>query len=807
MKILRTLLLGLLFLALLAMGAAYAYLQSTKPIYEGEVTLQGIEKEVEVYYDDFGIPHIYAQSEVDAHYTLGYVHAQDRLWQMELMKRLGKGRLAEILGPDLVQMDRFFRTIGTGIKATENAALFEEISDDDPVKKAALAYIDGVNDYIEKGDTPIEYQLLGIEKESFTIEDTYAIFGYMAFSFAQGWRTDPLVTRIQNKWGAGYLADLDVHWNPKAQMIPVFPAKEAIKENSSTNTAVPFSTSQLMEQLPVAPFMGSNSWVISGDKTTSGQVIFSNDTHVGFAQPSVWYEAHLDCPDYKYYGYYLAGVPFPVMGHNEYHAVGMTMFENDDIDLYIEKPNPDNPNQVWFKDHWEDMTVRQEVITVKGAEDVNFEVKTSRHGPIINEAIADVGEMTDQPVASWWIYNEFPAKNLQATYGITHAKTMAEVENNAALIHAPGLNLLYGDKAGDVAWWTIARLPKRSDTVNSKLFLDGASGADEILGYIPFSDNPHAINPPEGYVYSANNQPDTTAGILHMGYYIPEDRARRIVNMLDKEDQWDMAKAKTMILDVTSPKKVQVTKRLLTLLGNEPFQGDNATKVFGILSAWDGNSQLEDVATTIYTKWDYLIMEKTFQDELGETDFGIFLMTVLARRSFPFLISKADSPWWDDQSTKDKKETRQEIIRSAFQQTLTDLEAQLGPDPNQWTWGKVHSITHPHTLGQDPNLARLLNVGPFPVVGNNEVLNNMAFHPTADGLYKVKSGPAKRRIIDFSDTEHSVNILPTGQSGNPMSPHYNDQADMFVNGKFRLQKMNEAEIKEPGSRRLLCVPE
>ena len=803
MKVLRILLLGLLLLALLAIGTAYAYLQSTKPSYEGEVTLQGIEQATEVYFDDFGIPHIYAKSEVDAHYTLGYVHAQDRLWQMELMKRLGKGRLAEILGPDLVQMDRFFRTIGTGVKAMENAALFEDIPDSDPVKKAALAYIDGVNDYIEKGATPIEYQILGIEKESFTIEDTYAIYGYMAFSFAQGWRTDPLVTRIQNKWGAAYLEDLDVHWNPTAQMIPIFPAKE--KTASLVDSS--FSTSQLIEQLPVAPFMGSNSWVIGGEKTTSGQVLFSNDTHVGFAQPSVWYEAHLESPNYRYYGYYLAGVPFPVMGHNEYHAVGMTMFENDDIDLYLEKPNPDNPNQVWFKDHWEDMTVRQEVIKVKGAADIDFEVKTSRHGPIINEAIADVGKMTDQPVASWWIYNEFPAQNLQATYGITHAKTMAEVEKNAALIHAPGLNLMYGDKEGNIAWWTMARLPKRSESVNSKLFLDGASGADEILGYIPFSDNPHSINPPEGYVYSANNQPDTTAGILHKGYYIPEDRAKRIVDLLDKEDQWDMAQTKAMILDVKSPKKAQVTKQLLRLLGNEPFQGKSATKVFGILSAWDGDAQLDDVATTIYTKWDYLIMEKTFQDELGEADFATFLMTVMARRSFPFLLAKENSLWWDDQATTDKKETQQEIVRAAFEQSLSELEAQLGSDPDQWKWSKVHSITHPHILGKDPNLAKLLNVGPFPVVGNNEVLDNMAFHPTANGLYKVKSGPAKRRIIDFADIEHSVNILPTGQSGNPMSPHYNDQADMFVNGKFRLQKMNEAEIKEPGSRKLLCVPQ
>jgi len=801
MKILKTLLIGILLLGLLIGGGTYYYLHSIQPNYTGEINLAGLQEKVEVYYDEYGIPHIYAQNGTDAHFALGYVHAQDRLWQMELMRRLGKGRLAEILGTELVKTDRFFRTIGTGVKAKKDAALFAALPEDDPIKQATLAYYKGVNYFLETGATPLEYQLLGIEKEPFTVEDAYATLGYMAFSFAQAWRTDPLLTRIQQKWGDSYLQDLDVHWNADAQMIPNYVPKAA---DASMSDAI--RVQELLETLPVPPFMGSNSWVIGPKKTKTGKVIFSNDTHIGFSQPSAWYEAYVEYPGYQFYGYFMGGNPFPVMGHNEHHAVGLTMFENDDIDLYAERLNPENPNQVWFKDRWEDMEIRSESIQVKDGETVNFEVKISRHGPIINDAIEDVGKMTDQPISSWWVFDKFDSKNLQSLYGIARAKDMETVKEYAAMIHAPGLNLMYGDADGNVAWWTMAKLHKRPSHINSKLFLDGASGKDEHLGFVDFKDNPHSENPPEGYVYSANNQPDTIAGLLHQGYYIPEDRAKHIVEILEKDNKWDMEKAKAMIVDVRSPKKVANSKKLLRLLANTPVEGALATKAIAYLSQWDGDSQLADIAPTIYTKWDYLIMEKTFKDELGDADFKTFMMTVVARRSFPFLLDKTNTPWWDDQSTADKKETQQEIVQAAFKQTLKDLEAQLGPDITQWQWQKVHTIEHGHLLGKDPNLAKLFNVGPFPVNGNNEVLNNMSFLPTADGQYKVKSGPAKRRIIDFADLDHSVNVLPTGQSGNPTSPHYSDQAEMFVNGEFRLQKTKASEIKTADSQLLVLVP-
>jgi len=778
----------------------YWYYNSLKPTYEGTLTLQGLEQEVEVYFDDYGIPHIYAQNEQDAQFALGYLHGQDRLWQIELLRRVGSGRLSEILGEPTLKTDKFFRTINSLETAKKAKAAFDKIPATDPMKKAALAYYSGLNSFIKNGPTPVEFEVLGIEKEELGILDCYATFGYMAFSFAQAFRTDPIVAKIHQQWGDTYLNDLDVHWNPSAQVIPTYQPSEII----DTEMSDALSMNELFESLPTPPWIGSNSWIISGKKTKSGKTIFTNDTHIGFAQPSVWWEAHVEYPGHRSYGNYLAGIPFPVIGHNEHCALGLTMFENDDIDFYIEQLNPDNPNQVAFRDEWQDLDVRKEVIKVKGGKDVELEVKTSRHGPIVNEVVAGIPKVTDQPVAAYWVYNDLVPNSLSPTYKLSRAKNIDEARAAAAEIIAPGLNGMYADKEGNIAWWAMGKLPIRPDHVNTKLFLDGVSGNDEILGYEPFENNPQSENPPEGYVYSANNQPDTTNGVLQEGYYIPEDRAKRIMDLVAAKDDWDVAAAKEMITEVVSDKKVAMTKKILEILSNTTLENEKAGKAAEILAAWDGDSQLEDIAPTIFAKLQYKLLERTCKDELGD-NFEEFLMTVLSRRSLPFLLEKENSPWWDNQMTTDKKETRKEIFVMAFEESLAEISTQLGDDISQWKWGKVHTIEHPHTLGQNENLRPYFNVGPFPVKGNKEVINNMSYTINGTGKYEVVSGPAIRRIVDFADIEHSWNVLPTGNSGNVLSPHYSDQAQMFVDGEFRAQLMNKEEIVGRGRKLTMKV--
>jgi penicillin amidase len=796
MRIFKKITIAFLLLLFAAIIAAMVFLQTAKPNLEGTIVLEGIEQDVEVYFDAFGVPHIYAQNQQDAHFALGYVHAQDRLFQMEMVRRLSKGQLAEILGPDLLKADRLFRTLGFADLAKKSAAEFYALPASDPMKQAAQAYYQGINTFMESGPTPLEFTLLGIPKTPFTIEDTYAIFGYMAFSFAMAFRTDPLLTSIQERLGPDYLKDLDVHWTPGSTIIPSY-GRNPLSEQGLTHLP---DLESIFAVFPVAPWIGSNAWVIGPSKTKSGKVIFSNDTHMGFAQPSVWYEAHLECPGFELYGNHLAGVPFAIPFHNRHFAVGMTMLENDDIDLYREKTNPKNPNQVWFRDRWEDLSIRKETIKVKGQQDLVLEVKASRHGPFINEVFEEVGRASKDPIAAWWTFRELPNTSLRAVYQMSRAESMDEVRAAVALGNAPGLNIMYGDKNGNIAWWAMARLPKRPAHVHSKLFLDGASGEDEILGYLDFSENPSSENPPSGYVYSANNQPDSSGGIYHPGYYLPKDRALRITRLLETDNRWDMEKVQKMILDDQSEVFPEIIRGISANVRPETKTERTCLET---LVKWDGKSTLDAVAPTIYAKIVYQISEKTFLDELGEADFKNFLGTHLYKRSFTFLMRKDSSLWYDNTGTSKLQEQKRDVVGAAFRQAVAELEKQLGPDVQQWKWGKVHTLEHAHALGQVPLLAKIFNVGPFPVPGNTEVINNLMFTPNANGQYRVQAGPAKRRIIDFGDIEHSVSVLPTGQSGNRLSPHYADQAKLFAEGKFREQKMNKGEITASGNRRLL----
>jgi len=559
-KTVYKIILALLIIIPAALLGGLMYLYSLQPQYSGRLTLAGLLEEVEVIFDAYGIPHIYGQNEEDVYFALGYVQAQERLFQMEMMRRVAAGRLAEVLGQKLVKTDKFFRTLGLSESAEMNAALFLK-DKNSPDKKAALAYLAGVNQYVEQGDTPLEFRILGIPKEKFTPRDIYLNGALMAFGFAAGFQMDPLVTKAYHKLGWDYLKDWVLGWPPGAEKIPVYPSNY-----SATAETLAASIHEMMTDLPVSAWIGSNGWVVSGKKTKSGKVIFANDTHMAYSQPSVWYEAHLECPGFSFYGNHAAGVPFALIGHNRFAAWGLTMFENDDVDFYKERLNPENPNQVWFIDHWEDLKIRLETIKVKGGKNVTFKVRSSRHGPILNEVDDMVAQTGSDPVAVWWAFNKFPTQTIQAFYDLAHSRSIEDARQAASKIDGVGLNVMYGDRDGNVAWWASAKLIKRPDHVNSKLFLDGAGGRDEPLGWYDFSQNPQSENPPAGFVYSANNQPDTLSGKLYPGYYVPEDRARRIVQYLDSETTWSVEKTEKMNTDCISTVFTEVTAEILNTL-------------------------------------------------------------------------------------------------------------------------------------------------------------------------------------------------------------------------------------------------
>jgi len=779
------------------------YLYSLQPQYSGRIALVGLHEKVEVIFDPYGIPHIYGQNEEDVYFALGYVQARERLFQMEMMRRVAAGRLAEILGEKFVKTDKFFRTLGIMEQADRNAELsFKDLSA--PWKKAALAYLAGVNQYVEQGDTPLEFRILGIPKEKFTPRDIYLTGALMAFGFAAGFQMDPLVTSAYHKLGWDYLKDWVLGWPPGAQKIPVYPSNYA-----AAAEALPSAIHNMMAGLPVSAWFGSNGWVVSGSRTESGQVIFANDTHMAYSQPSVWYEAHLECPGFSFYGNHAAGLPFALIGHNRFSAWGLTMFENDDVDFYKERLNPENPNQVWFIDHWEDLTIRPETIKVKGGQNVNFEVRSSRHGPILNEVDDAVARTGSDPVAVWWMFNQFPTQTIQAFYVLAHSRSIEDARMAASMIDGVGLNVMYGDRDGNIAWWAAAKLINRPDHVNSKLFLDGAGGQDEPLGFYDFSQNPQSENPPTGFVYSANNQPDTLTDKLYPGYYVPEDRARRIVQYLKSETTWSVESTKKMNMDCISTVFTEVTAEILNTLKADKILQRTAThkKVFRILKNWNGDHQVTAVAPTIFAMLLSYIMENTMADELGDDDYTAFNSSHVMKRTIAVIIKNDPSLWWDNIRTEAVKETRQMIFAQSFDQAVKALTKQLGTDVNSWHWGKVHTLEHGHLLGRQKPLNFLFNVGPFAAMGGNETIVNLGFSLNSGGRYPVRFGPAMRIIIDFADIENSLSVNPTGQSGFFLSDHYDDQAGLFNNGKFRKQMMNREEIENSGGGTLILMPQ
>ena len=753
-----------------------------KPKYEGEIQLKNIQKETTVYFDEFGVPHIYANNSKDAMVALGYVHAQDRLWQMELMRRIAPGRLSEIFGSVALKNDKFF--VGLGIEEASEKAI-AALDKNSPSYQLTMAYLDGINQYIDEGTTPVEFQLVGVKKEKFTLKDVYNIFGYMSFSFAMAQKSDPLLTDIRNKYGMDYLKDFGIDGSFNTTRI-----KNA-KENPQEFIAISKSIASILDQSPIPPFVGSNSWVISPQKTKNGKVIFANDPHIGFSQPGTWYEAHLVTPDFELYGCYLAGTPFPLLGHNRDYAYGLTMFENDDIDLYQEKNNPNDSNAYETPNGFKGYEIRKKIIKVKDTADVVLNLKVSRHGPVMNDLIDGLDK--NKPVALSWIYTQQPIQILDAVYILSHSKSKTDFQKGVALIAAPGLNVMYGDAKGNVAWWATGKLYKHNEGVNTNFILDGASGKDDITEYLDFSKNPSAVNPSWNYVYSANNQPEPIDGFLYPGYYLPEDRARRITQLLDPKSNWDKEAVSKMIFDNTSGVIPDVVKYLISNV-NDKSLSKNEKEAIDVLKVWNGSNDLKDIAPTIYNKWIYLYLKNTFEDELGADNFEQFLDTHIMKQIIAKQMANENSVWWDNIATKNKKETRNQILSQSFKEAVLALEKQLGNSVPAWTWNKVHAVEYQHPLGKVAALRKIFNVGPFEVAGSNEVINNQMFDYTDDGKYAVTGGPSTRRIIDFSDIENSWSILPTGQSGNPLSPHYRDQAEMYNAGKFRKMKLNKEEI-------------
>lgn len=781
-------LIAFLSLVVTAIIVAGGYLYSKQPTRQGTVQLQGLHGSVTVRYDERGVPHIRAENETDLYRALGYVHAQDRLFQMEIMRRLARGELAEVLGPKLLDTDKLMRSL----RIRERAATY--VMEQDPQAPAWIAmqaYLDGINAYQDSHTRPVEFDVLGIPKRPFTAEDTVSITGYMAYSFAAAFRTEPLLTYVRDQLGANYLDIFDLDWQPQGVLAdgPKRGLPLAAADWKDLNALARQSERALAENgLP--QFEGSNAWAVSGNRTHSGKPLLAGDPHIRFSTPSVWYEAHLSAPGFELYGHYQALMPFATLGMNKDFGWSITMFQNDDLDLVAEKVNPDNPEQVWYRGQWVDMTRSEQQIAVKGQAPVTLVLRQSPHGPIVNDALgANAGKT---PIAMWWGFLESRNPILEAFYQLNRADTLAKARGASAKIHAPGLNVVWANAKGDIGWWAAAQLPKRPAGVKPGFILDGSSPEAEKEGFYPFSSNPQEENPPRGYILSANFQPVPASGIEIPGYYNLADRGQQLnLQLSGKQAKWDLQTTQKLQLGTTTAYGPRLLAPLLPVL-REVVSDPQERKWVEQLGQWQGDYPLDSISATLFNQFLFNLADAALHDELGDGFFDTALSTRVIDAALPRLAASKDSPWWDDRTTLGT-ETRADTVNVAWKKSLAHLRATLGDDATQWQWGKTHTLTHGHPLGQQKPLDRIFNVGPFAAPGTHEVPNNLSAK-IGPAPWPVTYGPSTRRIIDFADPAHSVTINPVGQSGVPFDKHYEDQAEAYIEGVYHQAHLAEEEV-------------
>jgi len=778
-------------IAAAAAGGAW-YVHSKQPQRSGEIALAHLAAPVSVRYDDRGVPHIQAQNQQDMYRALGYVQAQDRLFQMEIMRRLARGELAEVLGPKLLATDTLFRSLRIREQAEVYVARQDQQS---PAWQALQAYLDGVNQYQAGHPRPIEFDVLGIQPRPFTAQDTFSVAGYMAYSFAAAFRTEPLLTYVRDQLGPRYLKIFDLDWHPQG----VLPLTASDWKSLDTLAQV---SHQALEQAGLPQFEGSNAWAIAGSHTASGKPILAGDPHIRFSVPAVWYEAQLSAPGFNLYGYHQPLNPFAALGQNMDFGWSLTMFQNDDLDLVAEKVNPANPNQVWYHGQWTDLETSTQQIAVKGQAPVTITLHRSPHGPIVNDALGKVAPST--PIAMWWSFLASENPILQGFYEVNRADTLEKMRSAAAKIQSPGLNLMWANARGDIGWWAAAQLPIRPAGVQPQFILDGSTAEADKLGFYPFSANPQEENPARGFIVSANFQPLSPTGIAIPGYYNLADRGQQLFSQLSAPGvKWDTAHTEALQLGTRTGYAQRVLTPLLPVLRQVVTDAGEKALVEQ-LAQWQGDYPLDSTSATLFTEFLYDLTYAAMHDELGNAMFDTLLSTRDLDFALPRLAADPDSPWWDDRSSPER-ETRADIVRMAWRVAVDHLKGTLGKDPGQWQWGKAHTLTHEHPLGMQQPLDRLFNVGPFAMPGSHEVPNNQSAK-LGPAPWKVSYGPSTRRVIDFADPAHAHTINPVGQSGVLFDAHYGDQAKDYSEGKYRQALLQEGDVAKGTVSTLELVP-
>ena len=780
MRILKWVLSILLGLIVVLFLGVYGYLRATLPDYDGEVTIPGLTDNVEIIRDAYAMPHIYAQTDQDAYFALGYCMAQDRLFQMDVVRRVARGRLSEILGEALISTDKLFRTISAGKS-------IEDIVSEFPAEyiTALKAYAAGVNYFIEnrKGPLPVEFKILGVKPEPWHYSDGVSTHYYMAWDLNSAFSIEMLYAAVIDKVGVKMAKDIFPEY---AEGYPtIIPASK---------TAMGFlETLNLAREVLGAEGGGaSNNWVVSESKSKTGMPILANDPHLGHGVPGIWYEAHIVTPSLNVSGALLPGIPYIIIGANEHVAWGFTNVMSDDADFYIEKINPANPDQYEFMGRWEDMTIREEVIEVKGAEAVKFKVRLSRHGPIVDD-VNDYAEPRGTALAMrWTAYEKLEA--IKAFHLLNIAENIEDIERAVEFFKCPGQNWVYADDKGNIGFWAAVGIPIR-DGFSGAYPVPGWDGKHEWRGYVPTAEQPHMRNPSRGWIASANNKhvtDDYPYPISH--YYAMPDRIVRIQEMITAKEKLTVNDFEKMHADFYMVLAREWVPLMLKSI-SDAHLSERETQALSPLKNWDFIAGAEAVAPSVFHATINQMIKNSFEKRLGDKLYQQYIKnSFVAFNSMRNLITRQHSVWFDDPDTP-VVEDRDDLFVNSFKQAVSYLENRMGQNIDDWKWGQLHTLTFYHPFGKASSfMGYFMNIGPFPIGGSMVTVNPQPYRLSKPwGGYH---GASLRYIIDFSNMKNSRRVIPAGISGNFMSPHYDDQVEMWRTGKYRPFNLDRKSVEE-----------
>jgi len=761
-------------LVIVAAIAVQVLFRLPQPSYTGTEKLDGLQASVEVRTDEHGIPHIFAQNETDLFFAQGYITARERMFQMDMTRLAGRGELSSVLGEIMIDTDKFCKTVG--FYRTAEA----EYSGLQPGAKSIVdAYARGVNAYIDNAKyLPSEYTILGFKPQTWKPQDTMVCGILMAYSLNRSKDTELILNQIGATAGSDILNNI----------IPMLPA-DAPTVSSADNRMPPVSSSfdnptELVASAAVGSggidspfpldFPASNWMIFSGKRTASGKAVFTGSPDLAPTVPALFYLVHLKGGDYDVMGGSIPGVPtINVLGLNRYFTWSTTNGRGDEMDFFIEKINPTDAEQYLTEDGYKNFKVVEEILKIKGKDGIREEklrIRISRHGPIIS----DVMPRAPANCAMMWVGLQPHLGIMEGFIALDKAKNFDEFRQALSVVRTPTLNFGYADIYGNIGYQYMASPPVRK-AGDGTLPVPGAEGKYDWTGYISFDRLPYDFNPARGYVASFNNLPKQVD--YHITNYWMIERATRFDQIVKSKDKFTFDEIRNMQLDNVSSEAQNWVPLILAACGSS----DDMKQALGLFNGWDYSINIKSPAATLFNAFYKYMVQNTLENKIGAKltaelvqDYQMYIPDRLLTK----MIKDNENNIFDDVTTANIRETRDDIIRKSMKDASAELSARLGPDPSKWEWGKVHQMIFKHPLGSKLSF---YNLSPIPTNGDDFTINAGAWD--SKNPYAMDSGGVIRIVVDMSNLDNSTIMSPPGQSGLFLSPYYSDLAQTWANGQ------------------------